>query len=132
MGLRPRPWGLRRERVGARLAGRPLRGFGGTGRRHPGLAATRWAWVRLRPDVPARRPAADLRRDGSRREAHDQPPRRRVRQADPLPLSRLNAMTTPAEPPLPRFGLYAHLPFRRSTAHSRDFTRPARGPVQDG
>ena len=56
-------------RLGAvrRLAGRPCRGFRGAGRRHAGLAAARRQGLRLRSDVPARRPHAHLRRNVERR-----------------------------------------------------------------
>ena len=58
-------------RLGAvrRLAGRACRGVRGPRRRHAGVAAARHRRLRLRSDVPARRPYAHLRRDDERGEA---------------------------------------------------------------
>src|SRR5437588_38470 len=55
--------GALRLRDVRRVAGRAPRGIRGDGRRHAGLAAARAERIRLRPDVPARRPHPDVRRD---------------------------------------------------------------------
>ena len=55
--------GAFRLRAVRRLAGRPCRGVRGPRRRHAGLAAARRQGLRLRSDVPARRPHPHLRRD---------------------------------------------------------------------
>ena len=65
----------------SRLARRRDRAVPRRGRGLPHLAAARRSGVRLRPDVRARGRQSDLRRNGPRREAPDQPPRPRLRQA---------------------------------------------------
>ena len=61
---RRRARGPFRLRAGDRLAERrPDRDVRGTRRRYPGLAAARRPGLRLRPDVRARRPRSDVRRD---------------------------------------------------------------------
>jgi hypothetical protein len=67
--------GAFRLRPGGCLAGPRARRLRGPRRGHPGVAAARHARLRLRSDVPARRPRPDLRRDGPGRQACDLAPR---------------------------------------------------------
>ena len=124
-----------RLRAVRRLARRPSRGSRGTRRRHAGLAAARHGRLRLRSDVPARRPRPHLRRDELDRKARPAAARPRACRTAPAPSSnwRSAALIRPAPYAPPQagegrtaFGVYVHWPFCLSKCPYCDFNSHVR------
>ena len=99
--------------------------FEATRRRHAGLAAARRQGLRLRSDVPARRPRAHIRRNVERRKTRLAAARQRACRTAPAPSSssRRRALSSADAR---AFGVYVHWPFCLSKCPYCDFNSHVR------